>query len=296
MGMKYKNILVAVDGSTEAEWAFKKAIEIAIANSSGEIIVCTDADCLVPGQWLNRIAECYNKTGFQFLAMPVKIDREGHTGFLPVFQSLDLLTYQGLTGAAIHANNPMLCNGANLAYTRAAFNAVDGFAGIQQIASGDDVLLMHKIDRAFPHSVFFLKDESMIVKTAPMDTVAAFLNQRIRWASKATQYKELRVTLVAAIVWLFNLSLLFFPFMVWFGDKPMAFSGFSINAGVLWLACFLIKVLVELIYLLPVTRFFREKNWLPWFLFSQPIHIFYSVIAGFLGLLGSYQWKGRGVK
>ncbi|KAB2338825.1 universal stress protein [Cytobacillus depressus] len=29
MGMNYKNILVAVDGSTEAEWALKKAIEIA---------------------------------------------------------------------------------------------------------------------------------------------------------------------------------------------------------------------------------------------------------------------------
>lgn len=34
MGMKYKNILVAVDGSTEAEWAFKKAIEIAKRNDS----------------------------------------------------------------------------------------------------------------------------------------------------------------------------------------------------------------------------------------------------------------------
>lgn len=34
MGQKYTNILVAVDGSKEAEWAFKKAIEIAKRNSS----------------------------------------------------------------------------------------------------------------------------------------------------------------------------------------------------------------------------------------------------------------------
>ncbi|MEH7122794.1 universal stress protein [Bacillus sp. JJ1773] len=34
MGMKYKNILVAVDGSTEAEWAFKKAIEVAKRNDA----------------------------------------------------------------------------------------------------------------------------------------------------------------------------------------------------------------------------------------------------------------------
>nr|WP_254119530.1 universal stress protein [Bacillus sp. FJAT-29790] len=32
--MTYKNILVALDGSTEAEWAFKKAIEIAKRNDA----------------------------------------------------------------------------------------------------------------------------------------------------------------------------------------------------------------------------------------------------------------------
>jgi nucleotide-binding universal stress UspA family protein len=34
MTLKYKNILVAVDGSKEAEWAFKKAIEVAKRNEA----------------------------------------------------------------------------------------------------------------------------------------------------------------------------------------------------------------------------------------------------------------------
>ncbi|WP_203361488.1 universal stress protein [Bacillus sp. REN10] len=34
MSMKYENILVAVDGSKEAEWAFKKAIEISKRNDA----------------------------------------------------------------------------------------------------------------------------------------------------------------------------------------------------------------------------------------------------------------------
>ena len=34
MTLKYKNILVAVDGSKEAEWAFKKAIEVAKRNNA----------------------------------------------------------------------------------------------------------------------------------------------------------------------------------------------------------------------------------------------------------------------
>jgi nucleotide-binding universal stress UspA family protein len=34
MGLKYKNVLVAVDGSKEASWAFKKAIEVAKRNNA----------------------------------------------------------------------------------------------------------------------------------------------------------------------------------------------------------------------------------------------------------------------
>jgi nucleotide-binding universal stress UspA family protein len=34
MGLKYQKILVAIDGSKEADWAFKKGIEIAKRNDA----------------------------------------------------------------------------------------------------------------------------------------------------------------------------------------------------------------------------------------------------------------------
>lgn len=39
MGLKYQNILVAVDGSKEAEWAFKKGIEMAKRNQANLLLV-----------------------------------------------------------------------------------------------------------------------------------------------------------------------------------------------------------------------------------------------------------------
>lgn len=39
MGLKYQNILAAIDGSQEAEWAFKKAIEIAKRNNAKLLLV-----------------------------------------------------------------------------------------------------------------------------------------------------------------------------------------------------------------------------------------------------------------
>lgn len=39
MGLKYRNILVAIDGSKEADWAFQKGIEIAKRNGARMILV-----------------------------------------------------------------------------------------------------------------------------------------------------------------------------------------------------------------------------------------------------------------
>jgi nucleotide-binding universal stress UspA family protein len=39
MGLKYNNILVAIDGSKEADWAFKKGVEIAKRNDASLLLV-----------------------------------------------------------------------------------------------------------------------------------------------------------------------------------------------------------------------------------------------------------------
>ncbi|MFJ7727218.1 universal stress protein [Neobacillus sp. NPDC097160] len=39
MGLKYQNILVAIDGSKEADWAFRKGIEIAKRNQANLLLV-----------------------------------------------------------------------------------------------------------------------------------------------------------------------------------------------------------------------------------------------------------------
>ncbi len=39
MDLSYKNILVAVDGSKQAEWAFKKAVQVAKRNNDAKLIL-----------------------------------------------------------------------------------------------------------------------------------------------------------------------------------------------------------------------------------------------------------------
>ncbi|HEV8079479.1 MAG TPA: glycosyltransferase [Chitinophagaceae bacterium] len=262
----------------------KKAIEVAISNAKGALIVTTDADCIVPHLWLQRIASFYKRYHPAFIAAPVAY--YGETNFLKIFQTLDFMTLQGITAASVYKKFHSMCNGANLAYEKAVFLEVGGFRGIENIASGDDMLLMNKISDRYPERVLFLKSPDAIVRTKPANTLQDFFNQRIRWASKADKYTDKKIIAVLLLVYLFNAWLLFLGILSIL--LPHVFYGFI---GVL-----ISKTIIELFFLYPVARFFNKEKLLWWFPLAQPLHIIYTVIAGWLGKFGSYKWKERKVK
>jgi len=276
----------------------KKAIEVAIQQSTGELIVTTDADCLVPKNWLHTIAAFYEEHQPEFIAAPVSINCGNR--FIEIFQALDFMTLQGITGASVYKKIHSMCNGANLAYTKKAFTEVGGFSGIDNIASGDDMLLMHKIYKRYPGKVMFLRSEEAIVHTEPVKTIGQFFNQRIRWASKANRYDDKRIFWVLLLVYLVNVMLLALPVIAVFDNIHLALGGTMLNIqcsimGV-WLVLLLLKTITELIFLYPVAKFFDKRRLLWMFPLMQPAHILYTVIAGWLGTFGNYSWKERSVK
>ena len=279
----------------------KKAIEVAIAQSTGGLIVCTDADCIVSQNWLQTIAAFYEQYQPQFIAAPVAFlpspAGEGPgVRFIAIFQALDFMTLQGITGASVHKKIHSMCNGANLAYTKKAFEAVGGFTGIDSIASGDDMLLMHKIYTHWPDKVMFLKSKEAIVQTAPVHSIGEFFNQRIRWASKADKYDDKRIFAVLLLVYLVNVLMLLLPFVRLVHPENLSIINYPLSITDLWLLLLLLKTITEMIFLMPVSKFFGKRNLLWAFPLMQPFHILYTVIAGWLGKFGSYKWKGRNVK
>lgn len=262
----------------------KKAIEAGVSAASGELIVTTDADCTAGPAWLRTIAETYEREHCCLLAGPVKLS--SHRGWFPAFQVLDFLSLQGITAASVNKGFHSMCNGANLAYTRKAFMSVDGYRGIDHLASGDDMLLMYKIAQEFPGKISYLKQQEAIVSTLAAPTVKAFLQQRIRWASKAQAYDDKSVFRVLLLVYILNL-LLFLQLCV----APFSTGQFY------WAVLFIgIKTLLEWPFMNSVARFYGQGTLMRWFPLLQPLHILYIVVAGSFGQFGSYEWKGRQVK
>jgi len=261
----------------------KKAIEIGIEKSKGSWIVTTDADCVVPVNWLKYFNAMIVAKDPVFIAAPVMFTTNGR--FSGVFQVLDFLSLQGITAAAVSAGSHSMCNGANLAYSKQAFEAVGKFNGIDHLASGDDMLLMHKVKLQYPNRLAYMYSNEMIVQTAPMPNWRTFIQQRIRWASKADSYNDKKIFIVLLLVYLFNASLLI----------GLLGSVFFVELFI-W-TCWLIaiKTLIELYFLLPVAKFFKLEKALLAFPVMQPFHIAYTIIAGWLGKFGKYQWKNRTV-
>jgi cellulose synthase/poly-beta-1,6-N-acetylglucosamine synthase-like glycosyltransferase len=262
----------------------KRAIATGIENSTGSLIITTDADCIAPVQWLRTIVAFYEEKMPVFIAAPVKYSIQNR--FSGIFQALDFLSLQGITAAGVHHSMLMMSNGANLAYEKKTYYEVGGFSGIDELASGDDLFLMQKIANDNKGKLMYCLTPEAIVSTIPAGSWYSFLQQRLRWASKARSYSDGRITAVLALVYLLNFSLLIL----------LIASTISFKLIFYWAALVLIKTGVELTFLYPVAKFFKQHSLLWYFFPSQPLHIIYTVVAGFFGQVKRYEWKGRKVK
>jgi cellulose synthase/poly-beta-1,6-N-acetylglucosamine synthase-like glycosyltransferase len=257
----------------------KKAIEIAVAEAKGDWILTTDADCIVPKRWLLLFSAYIHQHKPCFVAAPVMFIKTA--GILNQFQVLDFLALQGITAAAVGAGKHSMSNGANLGFEKTAFIAVGGYQGVDHIASGDDMFLMHKMKQTLHKPVGYLFHPDAIVLTAAMDTWKGFIMQRIRWASKARYYDDRSITMVLTLVYFFNLSFICLALLGSWGSLLIALA---------------FKTFFELFFLDPVAKFFNLQSELKHFVFYQPIHIVYNIAAGLFGQLKTYSWKGRKVK
>ena len=262
----------------------KKAIQTAIGTCSGDLIITTDADCRMGADWLATIVNLYEQKNYKMISSPVAYFQE--KSFFERLQSLEFLYLIGLGASTIGNKEPSTCNGANLAYEKATFYEVGGFQGIDDLASGDDELLLHKIAAKYPDQIGFLKNREAIVYTHAKETLGAFIQQRKRWASKSTRYKNKAIIVLGVLIWIFNLTIL-----------ANFITGLFIP-GFLMITFYqlLVKMVLETLFLWDVTGFAKRRSLLILIPVLNVLHVLYMVYIGIAGNSGKYNWKGRMVR
>ena len=263
----------------------KLAISRAIDCCRGEIIITTDADCRMGPNWLVSVVSTFEKENAFLLSSPVVYSEE--KSFFERLQTLEFLYLIGLGAAGIGNRKPTTCNGANLAYRKDIFNEMGGFKGIDELASGDDELFLHKVAEKYPERIAFCKSADAIVYTDAKPDLKSFISQRRRWASKSTKYKNKGVIALGIAIWIFNVLLLVATLLTIAGVQVI---------GWVVLSALLLKLLVEFFFIQPLTKFANKSNLLWYLPILSLAHILYLVYIGILGNIGKYDWKGRQVR
>ncbi|WP_430410165.1 glycosyltransferase family 2 protein [Kordia sp.] len=259
----------------------KDAIRTAIKEIKSHWIITTDADCLFPPNWL----QLFNQEIFlkrpRMIAAPVTYTNI--TSFFTYFQLLDFLSLQGATIGSYGLRTPFMCNGANLAYQKEAFLEVQGFAGNDTIASGDDIFLFEKFIKKWPNRVHYLKSKDAIIHTFPVSSFQELVAQRVRWASKSAKYNLVRGKFVGVIVMLMNVVFCLLPILLFLTTISWKLIVFVV----------LSKFIIDGILLYQTFQFTEQKFRLHYFIVSTIIYPFFTVFIFFNSLFKSYTWKNR---
>ncbi|MGI9543091.1 MAG: glycosyltransferase [Cyclobacteriaceae bacterium] len=259
----------------------KGALNLGIRQATGKYIITTDADCCPGPGWVKNMVRFMQQHGSMMVCGPVTFDPS--ISFFEKLQTIEFASLIGSGAASLRLGFPNMANGANLAFTKQAFEQVGGYEGFEHLPSGDDEFLLHKVYKAYPDRVHFIQERSAVVPTVPQASMSAFIQQRKRWASKWKQHKDRRVGLLAVFIACYHLVLLLSVGLVVTGS-------FSIR----WLAILLlVRLLVETLFLSQVLKFLGKRLWLVAFLCWQLLYPFYLVFFGVAANFGSYQWKSR---
>ena len=249
----------------------KYALENAIKKSKGEIILATDADCRVSSDWATSMASLVNQTNKVVIGYS-KIS--GQNSLIHEIQKIDFLGIMAANGGLLA--NGIICSGSgqNLGYKKKDFFDIGGFEPVKHKESGDDMYIVQKISKT--KGAIFNYDKDSFVSTLPKNSLASYINQRIRWSSnsKLTLFTSPLFFLFLASAFLANINILISLL-------------FSLNTFIILTV---VKFLLELLVLNIGSKLFLTRfsffSYIVWNL-TQPVYI---LIVGIGGLADKFTW------
>ena len=260
----------------------KNALSFGIQKSRGELILTSDADCSAGRNWIASLAGYFEKYQPVMMLGPVC---GIYTNLFSKMQALEMYSLLGSTAGAASVHHPIMCNGANLAFSRKIYPDLKQVYENENIKSGDDMFVLQLLKKKYPKQIHFLKSTDCLVRTNLSENLRSFLRQRRRWAGKAVYYNDPDILLSGFIVLFINLLLLvsFLTAVVTSHYIPFA-------------SLFLTKSVIDFIFLYRITGFFGEKRLIRWFPLVQCFYFLYVCFTVLSSVTVSNQWKERTMK
>jgi cellulose synthase/poly-beta-1,6-N-acetylglucosamine synthase-like glycosyltransferase len=258
----------------------KRAIDTAIKNSAGEIILLTDADGRPSPKWVSEMVTHFaDNTDMVIGYAPYTIEPE--YSIPKKLLALEYLSHAAVAAASTGIGMPLTCVGTNMGYRRKLYEDVDGFGEYKNILSGDDDLFLTRVREFNRYSIKYVKAKDAQVKNDPPQSMEKFIQQRMRYASKGLIYPK-HISIGLAIYFLFNLFLLAGLFFGLFSQQIFRYT----------LSAFIIKGLMDFLFMKKAASTLHDLRSMDVFLIGEILHVPYVALFGILGQLKSFKWGG----
>ena len=176
-----------------------------------------------------------------------------------------------------------MCNGANLAFRKSAYEEAGGYQSHAHIASGDDVFLLEDLKRKDPRRIHYLLSRELIAQTIPQPGIASLFRQRLRWASK-TKHNPSALNLLAGLITMLA-NLLLLALVVAILKKSWILPYLSIFVAA--------KFVFDFLLLFLASDFLGRVRYLAWFLPFECVYWMYAFVIGISSFFIKPSWKGK---
>ncbi len=262
----------------------KSAITLGARKARHPYILVTDADCLPDKNWIASYNRMFAEDQYFFIAGLVKLKTTTHP--VSAIEALDFYGLVATSAGAAKLGIPFMCNGANMAFNKEVFLSTGSFDKHMHISSGDDVFLLHHFTKhAGLASIGWNLAMDGIVTTSVTGSFAAFLRQRVRWASKSRFYRNPTAIGIAILVLLANLSVI--------GGLALSIVSKDLSWAI-WL--YAIKSAGDFPLLAIMTKKYGQSKLLLWFIPTALLYPFYTSLTGIASFFARPHWKGRKIR
>lgn len=260
------------------------ALAQGIKKTDAEIILITDADCIVPKSWIRRQVSYFDEEagmvgGLTALYPTDAISISANNTFLfGKIQALDWLFLQTIAAGSSAAGLPITILGNNFGFRKSAYQDCGGFEQIG-FSVTEDYALMKSIVKNTDWKIRHTIDPLNTIFSQPVKSVTKFLKQRKRWTQGGRSARPWAYFIVGISVLAHLMVLTVFALKVW---QPITALGIGLVIGTDY---FVMKRSTSIKGLEKLRKYF---------LLFEVFYILYLIIFSIWSFIPQrIRWKGR---
>jgi len=248
------------------------ALQQGIDHATGDIILLTDADCVVDPNWVRGMSSQFVDSNVGIVCAMTSV--RGST-FLERVQDVEWVYTQAMACGGAGNGVALGCFGNNMAIRKRVFEEVGGYRRIA-FSVTEDMALQLAVEAA-GHKIRYAINTDTRVETDPCDTMAEYIKQRHRWV-RGGRGLGIRATVFVAT-----------SLVLWTGIVLSI-----VNASPLWFTAFLaLRFVADGILIMYAARSIKRLEILPYIIPSMAILWLTELFLPIISMKRTVEWKGQ---